>query len=254
LNIAPEQFLLIFVVTVAAGAINALAGGGTLLTFPLLMAVGLPAVSANVTNQIALMPGFFGAALAQLKDLKGQEKRLWLTLPVSVLGGLLGGWLLIRSGERLFNDIVPFLILIASLLLAAQDTIRRWLMRRSEAGHIHLTDAWVVVPVFLATIYGGYFGAAASIIVLAVTGLVIDDTLTRLNAIKQVIGLVSGTAAAVFFVFTGRINWPVALVMMAGSLLGGLLGGRVAGKVNASVLRWVIVGVGVVLSIIYFLR
>jgi uncharacterized membrane protein YfcA len=254
LNIAPEQFLLIFVVTVAAGAINALAGGGTLLTFPLLMAVGLPAVSANVTNQIALMPGFFGAALAQLKDLKGQEKRLWLTLPVSVLGGLLGGWLLIRSGERLFNDIVPFLILIASLLLAAQDTIRRWLIRRSDAGHIHLTDAWVVVPVFLATIYGGYFGAAASIIVLAVTGLVIDDTLTRLNAIKQVIGLVSGTAAAVFFVFTGRINWPVALVMMAGSLLGGLLGGRVAGKVNATVLRWVIVGVGLVLAVVYFVK
>jgi uncharacterized membrane protein YfcA len=241
-------------VTVAAGAVNALAGGGTLLTFPLLMAVGLPAVNANVTNQIALMPGFFGAALAQLKDLKGQERRLLLTLPVSILGGLLGGWLLIRTGERLFNDIVPFLILIASLLLAAQDTIRRWLVRRSEAGHIHLTDTWVVIPVFLATIYGGYFGAAASIIVLAVTGLVIDDTLTRLNAIKQVIGLVSGTAAAVFFVFTGKINWPVALVMMAGSLLGGLLGGRVAGKVNAAVLRWVIVTVGVVLSIIYFIR
>ncbi|NMB58046.1 MAG: sulfite exporter TauE/SafE family protein [Chloroflexi bacterium] len=252
--IPPEQFLLIFAVTVAAGAINALAGGGTLLTFPLLMAVGLPSVSANVTNQIALMPGFFGAALAQIKDLKGQEKRLMLTLPVSVLGGLLGGWLLIRSGERLFNDIVPFLILIASLLLAAQDTIRRWLMRRSEAGHIHLTDAWVVIPVFLATIYGGYFGAAASIIVLAVTGLGLEDTLTRLNAIKQVIGLVSGTAAAVFFAFTGQINWPVALVMMAGSLLGGLLGGRVAGKVNAGVLRWVIVTVGLALAVVYFVK
>ena len=240
--------------TVAAGTVNALAGGGTLLTFPLLMAVGLPAVSANVTNQIALMPGFFGAALAQIKDLKGQERRLLLTLPVSVLGGLLGGWLLILTGERLFNDIVPFLILIAALLLAAQDTIRRWLQRRSEAGHIHLTDAWVVIPVFLATIYGGYFGAAASIIVLAVTGLVLDDTLTRLNAIKQVIGLVSGTAAAVFFAFTGHINWAVAFVMMAGSLLGGLLGGRVAGKVNAGVLRWIIVSVGLVLAVVYFVK
>jgi len=241
-------------VTVAAGAINSLAGGGTLLKLRLLMAVGLPSVSANVTNQIALMPGFFGAALAQIKDLKGQEKRLMLTLPVSVLGGLLGGWLLIRSGERLFNDIVPFLILIAALLLAAQDTIRRWLIRRSEAGHIHLTDAWVVIPVFLATIYGGYFGAAASIIVLAVTGLVLEDTLTRLNAVKQVIGLVSGTAAAVFFAFTGQINWPVALVMMAGSLLGGLLGGRVAGKVTAGVLRWSIVGGGLVLAVVYFFK
>ena len=110
------------------------------------------------------------------------------------------------------------------MLLAVQDSVRGWLMRRSAAGHMHLTDAWIILPVGLASIYGGYFGAGASVIMLAVTGLVLEETMTRLNAIKQVIGLVSGTTAAVFFIFTGQINWPVALVMMAGSLIGGLLG------------------------------
>jgi uncharacterized protein len=239
---------------VAAGMVNALAGGGTLLTFPLLLALGLPAVSANVTNQIAVMPGFFGAALAQFKDLKGQGKRMAMALPACAVGGLLGGWLLIRSGERLFNDLVPFLILGAALLLAVQDSVRNWLIRRSAAGHIHLTDAWIILPVGLASIYGGYFGAGASVIILAVTGLVLEESMTRLNAIKQVIGLVSGTTAAVFFIFAGQINWPAALVMMAGSLVGGLLGGRVAGRVNPSVLRWIVVVVGVVMAVIYFVK
>nr|WP_269079273.1 sulfite exporter TauE/SafE family protein [Leptolinea tardivitalis] len=237
-----------------AGVINALAGGGTLLTFPLLLAVGLPAVGANVTNQIAVMPGFFGAALAQLKDLKGQERRLALSLPACAAGGLLGGWLLIRTGERLFSELVPFLILGAALLLAAQDSIRGWLLHRSTSGHIHLTDAWLILPVGLVSVYGGYFGAGASVIILAVTGLILEETMTRLNAIKQVIGLVSGTTAAVFFVFTGQINWPVALVMMTGSLIGGILGGRIAGSVNGSVLRWIVVVVGVILAVVYFVK
>jgi uncharacterized membrane protein YfcA len=246
--------VLIFIITIAAGIVNALAGGGTLLTFPLLLAIGLPAVSANVTNQAALMPGFFGAAMAQLKDLRGQEKRLLLALPVAAIGGLIGGILLINTGEQLFRSLVPFLILGASLLLAVQDTVRAWLMRRSDAGHIHLTDEWVILPVGLGCIYAGYFGAGASVIILAVTGLVINDTLTRLNALKQLIGLVSGTTAALFFIFSGQINWPVALVMMAGSLIGGILGGRLAGKVKPVVLRWIVVSIGVVVGIIYFFK
>ncbi len=252
--ISLPEYTLIFITTVLAGVINALAGGGTLLTFPLLLALGLPAVSANVTNQIAVMPGFFGAAVAQFKDLKGQGKRLAMALPACAAGGLLGGWLLIRTGERMFNELVPFLILGAAILLACQDSIRNWLIRRSEAGHINLTEAWIILPVGIASIYGGYFGAGASVIILAVTGLVLVETMTRLNAIKQVIGLVSGTTAAMFFIFTGQINWPVALVMMAGSLIGGLLGGKVAGAVNPSVLRWIVVIVGVVMAVVYFLK
>jgi len=252
--IAIPQFVLIFFATVIAGIVNALAGGGTLLTFPILLAVGLPAVSANVTNQAALMPGFFGAAMAQLKDLQGQKKRLLLALPAAAVGGLIGGILVINTGEKLFRELIPFLILGASLLLAVQDTVRAWLMRRSDAGHIQLTDAWVILPVGVGCIYAGYFGAGASVIILAVTGLVIDDTLTRLNALKQLIGLVSGTTAALFFVFSGQINWPVALVMMAGSLIGGVFGGKLAGKVKPVVLRWIVVSIGVVVGIIYLFK
>ena len=218
------------------------------------MAVGLPAVSANITNQTALMPGFAGAAIAQLNDLKGQGKRLLMALPAAALGGLIGGVLLINSGEKLFSELVPFLILGASLLLAVQDAVRTWLVRRSEAGHIHLTDAWIILPVGLGSIYSGYFGAGASVIILAVTGLVIDDSLTRLNAIKQVIGLVAGTAASVFFIFSGQINLPVMLVMMAASLIGGVIGGRLAGMVKPAVLRWMVVAIGLVVGVVYLVK
>lgn len=248
------QYFLIFLATVIAGTVNALAGGGTLLTFPVLMAIGLPAVSANVTNQTALMPGFFGAAVAQFRDLKGQKKRLLMALPAAAVGGLIGGILVINTGEKLFRELVPFLILGAALMLAVQETVRAWLMRRSAAGHIQLTDAWIVLPVGLASIYSGYFGAGASVIILAVIGLVIDETLTRLNAIKQLIGLFAGTAAAVFFLFSGQINWPIAMVMMTGSLIGGILGGRLAGTVKPVVLRWIVVVIGVVVGVVYLVR
>jgi len=248
------QYFLIFFAAILAGIVNAMAGGGTLLTFPVLMAFGIPPIVANVTNQIALMPGFFAAAIAQMKDLQGQQKRLLMALPTAAVGGLIGGILVINTGEKLFRELVPFLILGAALLLAVQEKVRAWLMRRSEAGHIHLTDAWVILPVGLGSIYGGYFGAGASVIILAVTGLVIDEPLNRLNAIKQLIGLVSGSAAAVFFIYSGQINWTVALVMMAGSLIGGAFGGRLAGLIAPTLLRWIVVVIGVVMAVVYFVR
>ena len=207
-----------------------------------------------MTNQAALMPGFFGAAVAQFKDLKGQKKRLLMALPAAALGGLIGGILVINTSEKLFRELVPFLILGAAFLLAVQENVRSWLMRRANASHMTMTDTWIILPVGLASIYAGYFGAGASVIMLAVTGLVIDETLTRLNAIKQVIGLVSGTAAAVFFVFSGQINWPVALVMMAGSLIGGVFGGKLAGTVKPGMLRWIVVVIGVVVGVVYLIK
>ena len=128
------DFILITLAALAAGIVNALAGGGTLITFPMLTAVGIPAVAANVTNTVALSPGFFGGTYAQRNDLAGQKGRLWLVLPVSILGGVFGGFLLLRSGEKLFRDLVPYLILLASLLLAAQDSIRAWLTKRMAQG------------------------------------------------------------------------------------------------------------------------
>lgn len=249
------EYLLVALAAMAAGAVNALAGGGTLITFPMLMAVGLPAVAANVTNTVALCPGYFGATMAQSKDLKGQSHRLKLVIPAGIIGGIIGGILLIGTGEKLFRDLVPFLILVASILLAVQDPVRGWLNRRaSQAGHKKLPDAWVILPVGLAAVYGGYFGAGLSVIVLAVLGLVLDDNLTRLNALKQGVAFATNIAAAIFFVFSGHVNWIVALVMAGGALIGGSLGGKLAGKIKPSILRWIVVTIGFIVAIIYFIR
>jgi len=249
------DFVVIALAAAAAGAVNALAGGGTLISFPALVAVGIPPVSANVTNTVALVPGYLGATIAQAKDLAGQRRRLWLVIPAAVAGGLLGGFILLNTSEKLFSSLVPFLILLASALLGFQNRLRSWVVARAQrAGHATLPEFWVVFPVFLAAIYGGYFGAGLSVIVLAVLALVIDDTLTRLNGLKQAIAFSVNVAAAIFFLFSGRVVWPAALVMAVGALLGGVLGGRLASRIKPETLRKVVVSIGVAVSIIYLVR
>ncbi|HZB96781.1 MAG TPA: sulfite exporter TauE/SafE family protein [Herpetosiphonaceae bacterium] len=248
-------FVLVGLAAIGAGMVNALAGGGTLITFPMLTAVGVPAVAANVTNTVALCPGYLGATMAQANDLRGQERRLWLLVPASILGGILGGILLLNTGERVFRALVPFLILLASVLLAVQDPLRAWLVRRGgQTGASASRQAGTALPVGAAAIYGGYFGAGLSVIVLAVLGLVLDDSLTRLNALKQAISFSVNTAAAIFFLFSGQVVWSAAAVMAVGALIGGALGGRLAGRIRPIVLRRTVVVVGVIVSIIYFVR
>ena len=248
-------YILAGLAAIAAGLINAMAGGGTLITFPVLMAIGLPAVSANVTNTVALCPGYLGGTLAQSNDLKDQKKRLWIFLPAGALGGLLGGILLLQTGEKLFTQLVPFLILLASALLAIQNPVRAWLTRRLERSTTKaLSEGWAFFPVFLAAIYGGYFGAGLSVIVLAVLGLVLNDSLTRLNALKQVIAFVTNITAALFFVFSGKVVWSVALIMAVGALLGGAIGGKLASKIKPATLRWIVVIIGFLVGIIYLVK
>ncbi len=248
------DFVLVGLAALAAGAVNALAGGGTLITFPMLTAVGVPAVAANVTNTVALCPGYFGGTLAQWNDLRGQKSRLWLVVPASIVGGVLGGYLLLQTGEKLFRDLVPVLILLASVLLAIQDPVRAWLVRRIGEHHSASLQRLTWLPVGLASIYGGYFGAGLSVIVLSALGLTLEDTLTRLNALKQAVAFSVNIAAAIFFLFSGRVVWSAALVMAVGALIGGTLGGRLAGRIKPSTLRWTVVVVGLIISIIYFVR
>ena len=249
------EFMLAGLAALAAGAVNALAGGGTLITFPTLTFLGIPAVAANVTNTVALCPGYFGGTLAQWNDLKGQKDRVWLIVPASVVGGVLGGFLLLQTGEKLFKELVPYLILLASGLLAIQDPVRKWLTRRLGEGHSSTgLENFTWLPVGLASIYGGYFGAGLSVIVLSALGLTLEDTLTRLNALKQAVAFSVNVAAAIFFLFSGQVIWSAALVMAVGALIGGVLGGKLAGRIKPSTLRWMVVGIGVVISIIYFLR
>jgi len=249
------QFLFIGIAALAGGFINAIAGGGTLITFPVLTAVGLPAVVANITNTVALSPGYLGATIAQWNDLKTQKKRLWLFVPASVIGGIIGGILLLNTGEKLFRSLVPFLILLASALLAIGDPLRNYINRRLSTRGASLEHIqYAILPVTFAAVYGGYFGAGLSVIVLAVLGFLINDSLTRLNALKQAIAFSVNIAAAIFFVFSGQVNWWAALVMAIFAIIGGTLGGKLAGKIKPSTLRWTVVTIGVIVSIIYFIR
>jgi len=236
----------------AAGIINALAGGGTLISFPALVAIGVPEVTANITNTVALCPGYFGAAVAQKKDLKGQGRRLRLLVPAGIIGGITGGILLLVVSGQVFHILVPFLILLASVLLAVQDRVRDWIRNRSGKDRDSVKKA--LVPVGFTAVYGGYFGAGQSVIIISVLGLFIEDTLTRLNALKQCITLSSSVAAAVFFLFSGMILWPVALVMAAGALVGGAAGGRFAGRIDPVLLRWTVVVIGMAVGLILLAR
>jgi hypothetical protein len=218
----------------------------------MLTAVGIPAVAANITNTVALCPGYFGATVAQMKDLRGQKQRLWLLLPASVLGGIAGGIFLLKTGGQTFRSIVPFLILFATLLIAFQDYLRTWLTRRHDKRD-STRNAWSLLLIIPAAVYGGYFGAAVSVIVLAVLGLLLDDSLIRLNALKQTIAFSINIAAATFFLFSGQVVWPAAIVMAIGALIGGVLGGRLAGSISEALQRRIVVAIGVAVFVIYLI-
>ena len=244
-------YILVGLAAVAAGLVNALAGGGTLITFPMLTAVGVPAIAASVTNKVALCSGYFGAMAAQARQLKGQESRLWWAIPAGIVGGLIGGVLLLRSSGGLFESLVPWFILLASALLAVQGAVRQWISRRApDRCNRPTNETWVAILVTLTGIYGGYFGAGLGVINLAVLGLSLDDTLTRLNALKQAIAISVNLTAAILFLFSGRVVWSAAIVMAAGSLVGGALGGKLMGKIKPETLRWTVVAIGIAVAVI----
>ncbi|WP_028488055.1 sulfite exporter TauE/SafE family protein [Thiothrix lacustris] len=248
-------YLLAALAALAAGAINALAGGGTLITFPTLIALGIPPIAANITSTVSLCPGYFGATLAQLNDIRSQSQRLWLVLPAAIIGGVLGGILLLNTDEKVFQSLVPFLILSASLLLAVQAPLRGWLNRRLQAHSAQgIPTVWVVPLILLAAVYGGYFGAGLSVIVLAALALILDDSLTRLNALKQAVAFGVNIATAGFFLFSGKVVWSLALVMAIGALIGGVLGGKLASSINPTTLRWLVVSIGILVAVVYWIK
>ena len=245
--------LIEFFAACIAGILNAVAGGGTLVSFPVLIALGIPPITANITNTLALCPGYFGGIIAQRKEFKTQKNRLWQIIPISILGGLIGGFLLVHSDEQSFRILIPYLILFATLLLVLQVPIKRWIQYRSDT---HSPPSSVqyggFLLLFLSSVYGGYFGAGVSVIVIAVLGLLYDDSLASLNILKLAISFSVNVTAAVFFIFSGTIEWLIVLVMSVGSILGGLLGGTLVEKINPDLFRWVIICVGLLLSGAYF--
>ena len=240
---------------IAAGLVNALAGGGTLISFPVLLALGVPPIAANVTNAVALCPGYFGATLAQRGNLKGQGRRLWVLIPVGIVGGVAGALILLRTGERTFASLVPWMILLASLLLALQERVRSFVVRRlNRAAEVRHSLPATAILVGAAAVYGGFFSAGMSVLLLAVLGLGLDDSLTRLNALKQGLAFAVNVAAVVLFLGSGTVIWSLAVVMAAGALIGGALGGRLASRLAPGSLRWTIVVAGIAIAAAIWLR
>jgi uncharacterized protein len=232
-----------------AGAVNAVAGGGSLISFPALLAVGQPAVTANVTNAVAVVPGYLGGTIGYRRELQGQRRRAIGLAATSIIGAVCGAILLLVTSEALFKAIVPFLVLFSAALLAAQPALKK-LTRGPPRGSEHTIRLHAMN--LAAAVYGGYFGAGLGIMLLAVLGLSIDDDLQRLNALKGLLSLVIGLVAAAYFAIFGPVQWDAAAVMAVTSLGGGQAGVLVARRLDDRVLRWVVVAFGTAVGIALF--
>ena len=226
-----------------AGAMNTVVGSGTLITFPALLAIGLPPVLANTSNTVGLVAGSVSGAIGYRKELAGQRGRLLRLGLLSVAGGLTGGILLLRLPPEAFRTIVPVLIVVACTLVVVQPRLSARLRSRRAGRSGGLP---VVLGVYGTGIYGGYFGAAQGVLLMGIVGLFLDETLQRLNAAKNVLtGLVNFTAA-LLFIAVGQVAWDAAGLIAAGSIVGGHLGARVGRRLPDRLLRGVIVVVGLV--------
>jgi len=244
---SPGALVFLLVAGVLAGAVNAVAGGGSLLVFPALLAVGLPPLAANVTNSIALWPGYLGIVVGARQDLRGQCRRARLTGSVAVAGSAVGCALLLVLPGEVFDAVVPVLVIAASLLLAAQPWIRRWAGAADADGPDR--DAALLPAVFLAAVYGGYFGGALGVILIATLALCTHDRLGRLNALKGLLSLVIATVTVVIFALAAPVDWLAVALLAPTTLVGGFVGVRIARRLPENVLRWCVVALGLTVGV-----
>jgi len=229
----------------AAGVVNAIAGGGSLITFPALIASGLPSVDANVTNSVAVAPGYLSSVVGSRADLAGQGRRVRAIVPTSVVGAVLGCLLLLGTPARAFEVVVPFLVLGAAAVLFFQERLR------SLVGHAHGEKRMSLqVVVFVGAIYGGYFGAALGVMYVAALALVLDETLNRINALKNVLSSCVGLVTVVVFAFLGPVHWGAVLVLAPATMMGGYAGAHIGRRLPARVLKVLIVTFGTLVGLI----
>jgi uncharacterized membrane protein YfcA len=238
------ELALVLVAGVGAGTINTVVGSGSLLTFPALLAVGLPPVTANVSNTVGMSPGNLSGAWGYRRELRGQGRRVLILGTASVAGAVVGAVLLLTLPGSAFDAIVPALIAAGVLLVIFGPRISRWQVARGRAATSALTPPlWALV--LLTGVYGGYFGAAQGVILMAILALLLADDLQHLNGLKNALVFLVNTVAAVVFVATADVNWAAAATIAVGSVIGGLLGARIGRRLPPRVLRAVIVVVGV---------
>ncbi|OBQ53884.1 hypothetical protein A4U61_01920 [Streptomyces sp. H-KF8] len=241
------EALAVFAAGIGAGTINTIVGSGTLITFPVLLATGLPPVTATVSNALGLIPGSVSGAIGYRAELKGQRRLVLRLCVAAAIGGLTGAMLLLALPATAFETIVPVLVALALVLVVLQPRISaRVQRRRARTGTAARTDGGPLLfgGILLASVYGGYFTAAQGIIYLSLMGMLIEDTLQRLNAVKNVLAAVVNSIAALFFLFVADFDWTAVLLIAVGSAIGGQVGAKVGRRLPPPALRAFIVVVG----------
>lgn len=229
-----------------AGAVNAVAGGGTLLAFPALLAVGLPPITANITSSVGLLSGYAGGSLAYRRELADQGPRLRSLLPAAVVGGVVGAVLLLLTPESTFRAVVPYLVLTSCALLAAQPRLARVL----ESRQIHDLTWAARLGVGVAAVYGSYFGAGLGVLLLAVLGILLADDLQRLNALKGLLSLLVNVVGVLVFLVSAHVAWSYALLLAVTAYAGGTLGVSLARRLPGAVLRAAVIVLGTVVGVV----
>ncbi|GHF72068.1 UPF0721 transmembrane protein [Streptomyces mashuensis] len=243
------EALAVFGAGIGAGAINTIVGSGTLITFPVLLATGLPPITANVSNTLGLVPGSISGAIGYRRELQGQGPRVLRLGITALVGGLAGAVLLLALPSSAFDAIVPALIGIALVLVVLQPRLARTLARRRERNGTHVPahgGPVLFAGMLLASAYGGYFGAAQGVLYLSLMGVLLDEDLQRINALKNVLAVVVNGVAAVFFVLAAHVDWTAVLLIAVGSVIGGQIGARIGRRLPPVALRGIIVAVGTV--------
>jgi uncharacterized membrane protein YfcA len=248
---APSDMLVLFIAAFAAGVINSIAGGGTLITFPVLIWLGLDAKVANATSTVALWPGLFGGLFGYRRELENSSQILLRLGLTSIVGGAVGAWLLIWTPSPTFARLVPFLILFATLLFMSQGAINRRL--RLQPIDTAPKRAWwfgVIAFQFCSATYGGYFGAGNGILMLAALGLLGLNDLNRANGIKNFLGICINSIAVLSFSLSNLVVWSDALLMAGGALVGGYVGASLAVRIGQIIVRRAIIAIGFVITFV----
>jgi len=248
------RLAVVFLVSAAAGMVNSVAGGGTLLSFPTLVFLGVPPITANATNTVGLWPGSFAGVVGFRRDMAGTKRWLLLLIGPSVAGGVLGAFLLLRTPSDVFGAIAPILVLAATVLLAVQDRISR---RLGVPGPDHAGPRWAVAAVvvqFLVATYGGFFGAGIGILMLATLGILGLTDIHKMNGLKNTFAICINGVAAAYFVASGAVDWTYAGAMAVGAVLGGLGGAGLAHRLGRTFVRRVVIGIGLISTVALAVR
>ncbi|HEV2949969.1 MAG TPA: sulfite exporter TauE/SafE family protein [Gemmataceae bacterium] len=248
-------FLLLCLAAMAAGAVNSIAGGGTLLTFPSLLSAVSSSVVANATSTVALVPGSLASGWAYRREMQAARHWLMLLLWPSLLGGAVGALLVTRLEEKYFEALIPWLLLTAATLFLLQPLIARFTGIGKSKAHPSLrTQIVIAFFQFLVSVYGGYFGAGIGILMLSSLSFMGISDIHQMNALKSILGTCINGVAVVVFVVDGKVNWHYAIVMAAAAILGGFLGAHYARRLNPNIVRWLVIVIGFGLAAHFFYR